>query len=113
MSTTERPDQDTIESLVTYPDGAKITAARLDRPGNIVRLERAYPDVRVGERTSFKAEMWYFLTWLSLRADLPAGDPHRPADTFDEWLDQVEDVVTGNPTPSAAKPKRTKLQAAR
>jgi hypothetical protein len=98
MSSNEEPAQGG-GATVTWPDGHTIPVGSLDRPAILVRLERAYPEVSAGDRASFKLEHWYYMAWLALRLELAEGNPYRPGDDFDTWLEEVGDVTPTDPTP--------------
>ena len=91
--------------VITYLDGRTDRAERLGRPGLLIRLERAYPDLDVqGDRKSLRIEHLFYLAWAALRLDR-TGDA-RPGDDLLEWIDQVDTLEEADPTePAAPEPE--------
>jgi hypothetical protein len=86
--------------VITYLDGHTERAERLGRPGLLIRMERAYPelDVSAGKgRQGLRMEHLFFLAYTALRLDR-TGDA-RPGDDLLAWIDTVEGIEDeANPT---------------
>lgn len=81
--------------LVTYADGRTDVAENINRPGLVVRMERAYPEADLVGATHVRVEYVYFLVWAALRLDR-TGD-ERPADDLTTWLDTTTDIRDAKP----------------
>ena len=78
--------------IVRYTDGRTDRVERMDRPGVLIRLERAYPDVDLAAGVGERAEHLLFIVYTALRIDHPIGDPLRPGDDLLEWADTLEGI---------------------